>query len=138
GATIVIAGRAGSRCKFFARGRPSLRDQKRDGSGHLQWSVICLYSPGKIWAGSWGARFIVKFRPSASGLGCVILFVEAVKINVPEQAREEMIKYCTAHPKSPTATHRPQLSLRNGLWIALLGPSVVDGLLRLGSTVQGA
>jgi hypothetical protein len=85
-----------------------------------------------------GARFIVKFRPSAVGLGCVIPFVETVQINMPEQAREEMIKYCAAHPKSPTATRRPQLLLRNGLWIALLGPSVEDGILGIGSTVEGA
>jgi hypothetical protein len=66
------------------------------------------------------------------------MFVEAVAINVPEQAREEMIKYCAAHPESPTATRRPQLSLRNGFWIALLGPSVEDGILGIGSTVEGA
>jgi len=57
---------------------------------------------------------------------------------MPEQAKEEMIKYCAAHPKSPTATRRPQLSLRNGLWIALLGPSVEDGILGIGSTVEDA
>jgi hypothetical protein len=49
-----------------------------------------------------------------------------------------MIKYCAAHPKSPTATRRPQLSLRNGLWIALLGPSVKDGILGIGATVEDA
>jgi hypothetical protein len=49
-----------------------------------------------------------------------------------------MIKYCAAHPESPTAIHRPQLSLRNGFWIALLGPSAEDGILGTGSTVEGA
>jgi Family of unknown function (DUF5670) len=57
---------------------------------------------------------------------------------MPEGAREEMKKYCAAHPKSPTATQRPQLSLRNGLWIALLGPSVEDGIVGIGSTVEDA
>jgi hypothetical protein len=81
----------------------------------------------------------VKFRPSASGLGCVIPFVERMQINMPEQAREEMIKYCAAHPESPTAAHRPQLSLRkSGLWIALLGSSVEDGILGIGATVEDA
>jgi len=49
-----------------------------------------------------------------------------------------MIKYCAAHPESHTATLRPQLSLRNGLWIALLGPSIEGGILGIGSTVEGA
>ena len=81
----------------------------------------------------------VKFKPSARGLGCVIPFVEPVQINMPEQAREEMIKYCAAHPESPTAAHRPQLSLRkSGLWIALFGSSVEDGTLGIGATVEDA
>jgi hypothetical protein len=57
---------------------------------------------------------------------------------MPEEAREEMKKYCAAHPKSPAATHRPRLSLRNGLWIALLGSSVEDGILGIGATVEDA
>jgi len=66
------------------------------------------------------------------------VFVKTVPINPPEQAAEEMIKYCAAHPKSATAKHRPQLSLRNGLWIALLGSSVTDGIVGIGSTVEEA
>jgi hypothetical protein len=57
---------------------------------------------------------------------------------MPEQAREEMIKSCAAHPKSPTATHPPQLSFRNELWIAFLGSSVTDGIAGIGSTVEEA
>ena len=71
------------------------------------------------------ALVLVQFDPSAIAPGCVLLFGEAVETNMPEQASEEMIKYCAAHPKSPTATHRPQLSLRNELWIALLGSCCV-------------
>ena len=84
------------------------------------------------------SRFIVKFSPSPIAPGRVLLFVEAVETNVTEQAMEEMIKYCAAHPKSPTATHRPQLSHRNGLWIALLGSSVEEGIVGIGSTVEDA
>jgi hypothetical protein len=72
------------------------------------------------------------------GLGCVVRFVETVRTNMPGHAREEMIKYCAAHPKSATATRRPQLFLRNGLWFALVEPSVKDGIVGIGSTVQGA
>ena len=60
------------------------------------------------------------------------------QINPPEQATEEMIKYCAAHPKSPTATHHPQLSLRNELWVAFLGSRVADGIVGIGSTVEEA
>jgi hypothetical protein len=60
------------------------------------------------------------------------------EISTPEQAREEMIKYCAAHPKSPTATRRPQLSFRNELWIAFLGSSGTEGIVGIGSTVEEA
>jgi len=33
---------------------------------------------------------------------------------------------------------RPQLSVRGGLWIALLGPSVEDGIVGIGPTVEAA
>src|SRR5262245_9932676 len=33
----------------------------------------------------------------------------------------EMGWYCAAHPSSPSAVRRPALSIRSGLWIALLG-----------------
>ena len=51
---------------------------------------------------------------------------------------ERMQLYCLAHPDSPSAMHRPQLSVRGELWIALLGPSVEDGIVGIGPTVEGA
>jgi hypothetical protein len=33
---------------------------------------------------------------------------------------------------------RPQLSFRNGLWIALLGTSVNEGIIGIGVTVEDA
>src|SRR5215475_9165637 len=50
----------------------------------------------------------------------------------------EMKSYCTAHPNSPSAVRRPALSIRSGLWIALLGPSVEEGIVGIGSTVEAA
>jgi len=50
----------------------------------------------------------------------------------------EMKSYCTAHPSSPSAVRRPALSIRSGLWIALLGPSIEEGIVGLGSTVEAA
>src|SRR6266446_1715972 len=38
------------------------------------------------------------------------------------EAAEKLLFYCLAHLSSPSAVRRPQLSIRNGLWIALLGP----------------
>ena len=53
-------------------------------------------------------------------------------------ALEEMKSYCAAHPSSPSAVRRPALSIRNGVWIALLGPSIEEGIVGLGSTVEAA
>jgi len=33
---------------------------------------------------------------------------------------------------------RPALSIRKGLWIALLGPSIEEGIVGLGSSVEAA
>jgi hypothetical protein len=37
------------------------------------------------------------------------------------EATEKLLFYCLAHPSSPSAMRRPQLSIRDDLWIALLG-----------------
>jgi len=50
----------------------------------------------------------------------------------------EMESYCAAHTNSPSAVRRPALSIRTGLWIALLGPSIEKGIVGLGSTVEAA
>jgi hypothetical protein len=53
-------------------------------------------------------------------------------------ALEEMESYCATHPNSLSAARRPALSVRRGLWIALLGPSVENGIVGIGFTVEGA
>src|SRR5262245_59230157 len=53
-------------------------------------------------------------------------------------AVEEMTRYCTARPGSPSAVRRPQLFFRNELWIALLGPNLEEGLVGIGATVAAA
>ena len=50
----------------------------------------------------------------------------------------EMESYCAAHPNSPSAVRRPALSIRTGLWIALLGPTIEDGIVGIGFTVEAA
>ncbi|HXQ03031.1 MAG TPA: hypothetical protein VN801_08690 [Candidatus Udaeobacter sp.] len=53
-------------------------------------------------------------------------------------AMEQMELYCEAHPGSPAAVRRPRLFVRGELWIALLGPSVEEGIVGVGSTVTAA
>ena len=53
-------------------------------------------------------------------------------------AMEQMELYCQAHPGSPAAVRRPRLFVRGELWIALLGPSVEEGIVGIGPTVTAA
>lgn len=53
-------------------------------------------------------------------------------------AMKRMELYCAAHPGSPSAARRPRLFLRSHLWIALLGPSVEEGIIGIGPTVEAA
>jgi hypothetical protein len=53
-------------------------------------------------------------------------------------AMEQIELYCQAHPGSPAAVRRPRLFVRGELWIALLGPSVEEGIVGIGSTVTAA
>jgi hypothetical protein len=53
-------------------------------------------------------------------------------------AMERMELYCAAHPGSPSAARRPRLFLRSRLWVALMGPTVEDGIVGIGPTVEAA
>ena len=53
-------------------------------------------------------------------------------------AIEQMELYCQAHPGSPAAVRRPRLLVRGELWVALLGPTVEEGIVGIGSTVTAA
>ncbi|SRR6266545_3520890 len=53
-------------------------------------------------------------------------------------AMERMDLYCAAHPGSPSAARRPQLLYRGQLWVALLGPTVEEGIVGIGPTVEAA
>ena len=53
-------------------------------------------------------------------------------------AAERMELYYIAHPGSPSAVRRPQLSIRSGVWVALLGESVRKGIAGFGGTVEAA
>ena len=53
-------------------------------------------------------------------------------------AMEQMELYCATHPGSPSAVRRPRLLFRSELWIALLGPTVEEGIVGIGPTVEAA
>ena len=53
-------------------------------------------------------------------------------------ATEHMELYCKAHPGSPSSVRRPRLFVRGDLWVALLGPSVEEGIVGIGATVTAA
>src|SRR5438105_10541941 len=53
-------------------------------------------------------------------------------------AVEQMNEYFAAHPGSPSAVRRPQLFFRSDLWIALLGPTIEEGIVGIGPTVAAA
>jgi hypothetical protein len=46
--------------------------------------------------------------------------------------------YFLAHPGSPSAVRRPRLFARSGVWVALLGHTVREGISGFGPTVEAA
>jgi hypothetical protein len=46
--------------------------------------------------------------------------------------------YCELHPRSPSAVRAPELFVRSGVWIALLGQNVRDGIAGFGPTIEAA
>jgi hypothetical protein len=59
-------------------------------------------------------------------------------INHATAAMEQIELYCAAHPGSPSAVRRPRLFVRGELWVALLGPSVEEGIVGIGPTITAA
>jgi hypothetical protein len=53
-------------------------------------------------------------------------------------AQERAELYFSAHPRSPAAVRRPKLSTRSGLWIAMLGRSIEEGVVGFGPSVEAA
>jgi hypothetical protein len=53
-------------------------------------------------------------------------------------AMEQMELYCATHPGTPSAARRPRLLFRSELWIALLGPSIEEGIVGIGPNVEAA
>src|SRR5215472_5443962 len=53
-------------------------------------------------------------------------------------AIEQMDIYCIANPDSPSAVRRPKLFVRSDLWIALLGPTIEQGIVGIGPNIAAA
>jgi hypothetical protein len=51
---------------------------------------------------------------------------------------QEMERYCAAHPGSPAAVRRPRLSIRGRTFVALLGPTIEEGIAGFGDSVRAA
>ena len=64
--------------------------------------------------------------------------MKKMDIDQAQAATEKAERYFAAHPGSPAAARRPALSVRSGTWIALLGRSIEEGIVGLGSTVEAA
>ena len=63
---------------------------------------------------------------------------ERLVIDYAAAAMEQMELYCVGHPGSPSAVRRPRLFFRSDLWIALLGPSMEEGIVGIGLSVAAA
>ena len=64
--------------------------------------------------------------------------ISAHLVDQTAAAIEIMQHYCEAHPGSPAAVRSPRLFIRSGVWVALLGPSVEEGIIGIGATVEAA
>ena len=53
-------------------------------------------------------------------------------------ARQRAELYYELHPGSPSAVRMPKLFARSGVWVALLGRSVADGIAGFGPTIEAA
>ena len=53
-------------------------------------------------------------------------------------SKERAELYFAAHPGSPAAVRRPELSIRSGTWVALLGRGTEDAIVGVGSTAETA
>jgi len=52
-------------------------------------------------------------------------------------AMQEMERYCAVHPGSPAAVRRPGLSIRGRTFVALLGPTIEEGIAGFGERPSG-
>jgi hypothetical protein len=64
--------------------------------------------------------------------------MKTTDLKVAAASLERAELYFAAHPGSPSAARRPQISVRSGTWIALLGQNIEEGIVGFGSSVEAA
>ncbi len=62
--------------------------------------------------------------------------VRRADLSCERKAAREMEDYCMLHPRTPAAVRRPRICRRRGTWIALLGPSIGDGIAGFGPDIS--
>jgi hypothetical protein len=78
-----------------------------------------------------------RFRKSQALSFSVLTGMNAKYLDrVAAMQRAEL--YYDLHPGSPAAVHTPKLFKRSGVWVALLGRNVRDGISGFGATVESA
>ena len=53
-------------------------------------------------------------------------------------AIKEMQRCCAAHPNAPVSRRHPRLLIRGRTFVVLLGPSIEEGIVGFGDSVQAA
>jgi hypothetical protein len=53
-------------------------------------------------------------------------------------AKQRAELYCDSHPGSPSAVRSPKVFMKSGVWTALVGKSVREGIAGFGPTVEAA
>jgi hypothetical protein len=72
-------------------------------------------------------------------LGSYVVDVEMNKKFLDKVAARQRVElYCELHPGSPSAVRLPRIFAKSGVWVALLGRSVTDGIAGFGPTVEAA
>jgi hypothetical protein len=83
-------------------------------------------------------RICARGNFSKSGLCATRVRKMTAKAMAKIAAAQRAELYYETHPGSPSAVRCPKLFIRSGVWIALLGRSVRDGIAGFGPTVEAA
>ena len=86
-----------------------------------------------------------KARPSSPRRTFRVLMNTGATIHDPQhrvdqtfRAMQEMERYCAAHPNAPVSLRHPRLFIRGRTFVALLGPSIEEGVVGFGDRVEAA
>jgi hypothetical protein len=77
--------------------------------------------------------------PKVTGLANSVSYDDMIAKEMNKRAATQRAElYCEMHPGSPSAVRAPRLFVRSGVWIALLGQNVRDGIAGFGPTIEAA